>query len=114
MARITERDIFEKADVDVVGEERMKIEQDKQAIASRRLDIIENLLRFQDRLGRLVGWVEGLEALGNCPAKGFEIELAGQLAHERDNLRFFVALNRNQRCARADNGGQIAERAFGG
>src|SRR5262249_22742344 len=105
MTRIVEGDVFEESDMNVVSQERMKIEQHEQTIASRCLNIIKNLLRFQNGLGRLVRRIEGLEALGNGPTKSLEVELAGQLAHQRDNLRFFIALDRNQRCARADNGG---------
>jgi len=95
MTRVTERNVLEEADVDVVSEEGMKIEQYKEAIASRSLDVIENLLRFQQRLVRLVCGVESLETFCDGPAKGFEVELAGELANQRDDLWFFVAFNGN-------------------
>jgi hypothetical protein len=92
----------------------MKIEQDKQAIASRSFDVVKDLLGLEHRLVRLVGGIKRLETFGDGPTKGFEIEFAGELANEGDDLRFFVAFDGNQRGARADNRSQVAKGALRG
>jgi len=92
---VGERDIFEEANMHVVLEVGMKIEQDKKAIFRRILDVIEDFLGFKNSFERLIGGFERLEAFGDGPAKGLEVEFAGKLADEGDDLGFFIAFHRD-------------------
>src|SRR5205807_3474929 len=96
--------------VDVVLEVGMEIEQDEQTIAGGVFDVVENVLRFEDGLRGLIAGIERLESFGDSPAVSLELKLPANGAHHLDDLRLLVALDRNQRCARTNDGRQIAER----
>ena len=111
---IRQRDVLEKTDVNVVLQVGMKVQQHEQAGRGRGLDVIEDFLGFQHRRLRLVAGIEGLQPFSDRPAEGPELELPADLPHQRNDLRLLIALDRDERRPRADDGRQIAERAFGG
>ena len=105
---VGERDIFEEANMHVVLEVGMEIEQDKKAIFRRILDVIEDFLGFKNSFARLIGGFERLEAFGDGPAIGFQLKLLANGANHANDLRFFVALDGDEWRARSDDGGKVA------
>ena len=112
MLLIGQRDVLQLPHVDGVLQIRMEIEQHEETILAFVADVVEQLLRFEDRMVRLIAGVEGLQAFGDGPAVGFELKAAANLADHLDDLRFLVALDGDERRARANDGFQIAQRAF--
>src|SRR5581483_2136568 len=112
MLGIIQRYVLEKSHMHRVRQIWMEIQQHKQAIRPRHLDVIQRLLRLHHRLWRLVIWIERLHSLRHRPAIRLQPELLAELPHQIDNLRLLIALHRDQRRARPYNRRQITQWTF--
>jgi hypothetical protein len=60
MVCVSERDVFQLPHMNGILQIRMKIEQHEQAVGRRISDVIQDFVRFQNGLLRLIAWIKRL------------------------------------------------------